>query len=57
MEIEQLVDGLDCTLVTATWILISSPFNRWTLKHRFTQDAEMTPVVLDFPRRLCTVQW
>jgi len=28
IEIEQLADGLDCTLVTATWILISSPFNR-----------------------------
>lgn len=27
IEIEQLADGLDCTLVTATWILISSPFN------------------------------
>lgn len=27
IEIEQLADGLDCTLMTATWILISSPFN------------------------------
>ncbi len=57
MEIEQLADGLDCTLVTATWMLISSPFNPWTLKGRLTQDAEMTSLVLDFPRRLCTVQW
>lgn len=27
IEIEQLADGLDYTLVTATWMLISSPFN------------------------------